>query len=228
MSKYTTLLFDADSTLLDFKRSEYEAVADCLAKYGLPSDDKTIKKYAEINDYYWKMLERREVTKPELFIGRWKSLIDFYGFDCNAQDIADSYSPALASKSYLIDGAEEICKSLYRKYKMFIVTNGFKVIQNARFGTSPLTQYFDDIFISEEIGHEKPSIEFFNEVEKRIPDFNRNSALIIGDSLTSDILGGIVAGIDTCWFNPNKKPAPADMNITYTISKLQELQEILL
>lgn len=227
MSKYTTLLFDADATLLDFKRSEYEAVADCLKKFGLPNDRSVIEKYSEINDGYWKMLERREITKSELFSARWRSLIDHYNFDCNYEDIASAYAPALATKSYLIDGAEDICKKLYGKYRMYIVTNGFKVIQNARFSTCPLTKYFEDVFISEEIGFEKPSAEYFNEVEKRIPNFDKEATLIIGDSLTSDISGGILMGIDTCWFNPNRKTAPDKMKITYTVSSLSELENIL-
>lgn len=228
MSKYTIVLFDADATLFDFKRSEYEAVKDCLAFAGLPTTDDVIEKYSEINDGYWKKLERGEVTKNELFTARWRDLIDYYGFEFDAQKIADTYPQKLAERVYLICGAEDICKKLYGKFRLYIITNGFAKIQHGRFDQSVLKKYFENIFISEEIGAEKPSIDYFNAVAAAIPDFDREKALVIGDSVTSDIKGGIAAGIDTCWFNPNRKIAPDGMNMTYIINDLSEIENILL
>lgn len=227
MSKYTTILFDADATLFDFKRSERDAVIACLTFAGLPTTDDVVKKYSEINDRYWKMLERGEVTKAQLFIARWKDLLDFFGFDFDAGLIADMYPKQLAEFGYLIDGAEDICKTLYGKARLYIVTNGFARVQHGRFDKSPIRQYFDDMFISEEIGAEKPSIEYFEKVFSKIPDFNREKAIIIGDSLTSDIKGGINAGIDTCWYDPQGKPAPEGMNITYTVTRLSDIKDII-
>lgn len=227
MSKYTTILFDADATLFDFKRSEHDAVKDCLVFAGLPTTDEVIEKYSEINDGYWKKLERKEVTKPELFVARWRDLLDYYGFDFEAQKIADLYPIKLSERSYLIDGAEEICKKLYGRARLYIVTNGFARVQHGRFDKSPLRQYFEDMFISEEVGAEKPSLEYFDAVARAIPDFDREKTLIVGDSLTSDIKGGIAAGIDTCWYNPKSKSAPEGMNITYIINDLSEIESIL-
>lgn len=227
MSKYTTILFDADATLFDFKRSEYDAVKDCLEFAGLPATDEIIEKYSEINDRYWKMLERREITKSELFIARWRSLLEYYNFDFDAKKIADKYPEKLAQKQYLINGAEEICSKLYGKYKLYIVTNGFAKVQHGRFDSSPICKYFEAMFISEEVGYEKPSAEYFACVSKKIENYDPGKALIIGDSLTSDIKGGITAGIDTCWFNPKGKEAPRDMNITYIINNLAEIEDIL-
>lgn len=228
MSKYTTILFDADATLFDFKRSEYDAVKDCLTFAGLPNSDEVIEKYSEINDGYWKMLERREVTKAELFVARWRSLIEYYGFDFDAQKIADLYPIKLAEKSYLIDGAEDICKKLHGKFKLYIVTNGFARVQHGRFDNSPLRKYFDGMFISEEVGAEKPSLEYFDKVAKAIPNFDREKTLIVGDSLSSDIKGGVNAGIDTCWFNPKDAVAPDNISINYIINDLKQLEDILL
>ena len=227
MSKYTTILFDADATLFDFKRSERDAVIACLSFAGLPTTDDVVKKYSEINDRYWKMLERGEITKAQLFIARWKDLLDFFSFDFDAGLIADMYPKQLAEFGYLIDGAEDICKTLYGKARLYIVTNGFARVQHGRFDKSPIRQYFDDMFISEEIGAEKPSIEYFEKVFSKIPDFNREKAIIIGDSLTSDIKGGINAGIDTCWYDPQGKPAPEGMNITYTVMRLSDIKDII-
>ena len=228
MSKYTTVLFDADATLFDFKKSEHFAVIDCLNFAGLPATDEVIAKYSEINDGYWKKLERGEVTRGQLFTARWRDLIDFYSFDFDAQSIADLYPKKLAEKAFLMDGAEEICRALYGKVKLYIVTNGFARVQHGRFDESPLRKYFDGMFISEEVGAEKPSVEYFNAVFASIPDFEKRRAIIIGDSLSSDIKGGINAGIDTCWFNPQGTSAPEGMDITYTISKLSEIENIVI
>lgn len=226
MSKYEILLFDADSTLLDFKKCEYEAVIDCLNYAKLPVSDEVIEKYSEINEGYWKMLERGEITKKELMVARWASLLEYYGFEADAREIAELYPVRLADKSHLIEGSEELCASLFGKYKMYIVTNGFKSVQKKRFCMSPLARYFDGVFISEDIGFDKPSIRYFDEISKRIPNYNREKAIIIGDSLTSDIQGGINAGIDTCWYNPDGKTAPDGMKITYTVSALAEIKDI--
>lgn len=228
MSKYAILLFDADATLLDFKRSEREAVIDCLNFFGLPSDDDIIKKYSEINDGYWKMLERGEIEKNKLYDARWQSFVDFYGFDCCAKDISRMYVDTLTTKSYVLDGAVEICEKLYGKFKMYIVTNGQKKVQDGRLVPSPIYKFFDNCFISEEIGFEKPSVRFFDAISKLIPNYDASKALIIGDSLTSDIAGGINAGIDTCWFNYKRKSIPSDMKIDYIINDLSELEKILL
>ncbi len=228
MSKYTTILFDADDTLFDFKKSEHEAVKDCLSLVGFPESDEIIEKYSEINQSYWKMLERGEITKKDLFIERWKTFLGFYGLvDVNAEMLANHYLTQLSQKCYLLDGAEELCRKLYGRVKMYIVTNGFGVVQHGRFDKSILREYFEDMFISEEMGAEKPSIDYFNAVAAAIPDFDREKALIIGDSVTSDIKGGITAGIDTCWYNRGRKIAPDGMNITYIINDLAEIENIL-
>jgi len=227
MSKYEILLFDADGTIMDFHRSELEAVRESLDYFGLPSDDSVIERYSEINCNYWRMLERGEIEKEKLYPARWQTLIELYGFDCKADEISDKYIERLATKSYMIDGALELCQSLYGKFRMYIVTNGQKYIQEKRLFTSPLFRYFDDCYISEDIGYEKPNIKYFEHVAKNIPDFDPAKAIIIGDSLTSDMQGGINAKIDTCWYNPQNKTAPEGMNLTYTVSNFSQIEDIL-
>ena len=227
MPKYKFLLFDADATLMDFHRSEKEAVRECLEFFSLPSDDSVIAKYSEINAGYWKMLERGEIEKEKLYPARWQSLIDYYGFNCKAQDISDKYIERLATKSYMLDGALELCKSLHGKYKMYIVTNGQKDIQKSRLFPSPLFQFFDECFISEDIGYEKPSIKYFEAVTAQIPNYDPTKAIIIGDSLTSDMQGGINAGIDTCWYNPTNKALPQGYELTYIVSNFDEMAEVI-
>lgn len=228
MSKYTTLLFDADATLMDFHRSEREAVKECLDFFGLPSDDSVIKTYSEINAGYWKMLERGEIEKDKLYPARWQSLIDHYGFDCKACEISDKYIERLATKSYMLDGALDLCKKLHGKFKMYIVTNGQKDIQRSRLFPSPIFKYFDGCFISEDIGYEKPSVKFFERVIKEIPEYDPRKTIIIGDSLTSDMQGGINIRIDTCWYNPNGKTLPDGYELTYIVKDFDEMAKVIL
>ncbi len=228
MSKYTTLLFDADATLMDFHRSEKEAVEECLEFFSLPSGEDVISTYSKINAEYWKMLERGEIEKEKLYPARWQSLIDHYNFNCKAQDISNKYIERLATKSYMLDGALELCKRLNGKYRMYIVTNGQKDIQKSRLFPSPIFKYFDGCFISEDIGYEKPSILYFDAVTKMIPDYDPKKTIIIGDSLTSDMQGGINAHIDTCWYNPEGKDLPEGYDLTYIVRNFNEMADILL
>ncbi len=228
MSKYRFVLFDADATLLDFKRSEYEAVIDVLNRFSLPVSDEIVSTYSAINDAHWKMLERGEIEKSKLFSARWARFCEHYGFSADPLAMSEFYTQTLATKSYLMDGALDICKRLYGKVDMYIVTNGKKSVQDGRFDPSPLAPMFKGVFVSEEIGFEKPRVEFFDAVASRIEGFDRSGAIIIGDSLTSDIQGGINAGIDTCWYNKYRKDAPSGMDITYVINDLAEIEDIVI
>ena len=228
MPKYTTLLFDADQTLLDFHRSEHEAVTDCLEAFSVPANDETIAKYSEINTMYWKMLERGEIEKTKLYSERWRAFAEYYGYDIDAKKISELYLDSLSQKAYVLDGAEQLCQTLSKHCRLYIITNGNKKVQNGRMGKLALSNLFIDRFVSEEIGFEKPSVEYFNIVKSKIPNFDPKTTLVIGDSLTSDIQGGINAGLDTCWYNPQRKLAPEGMNITYIVSKLSEIEDIVL
>ncbi len=224
--KYSTVLFDADGTLLDFKKSEYEAVKEMLGLFDIFPDDEMISKYSEINDGLWKALERGEIEKSVLLYHRFELFCEYYGFERDCRKMADAYKQRLSTKSYIIDGADKLCESLFGKVKMYIVTNGVEFIQKGRFSTCPISKYFDDVFISGVIGYEKPDIKYFERVSDVI-GFDKSSTLIVGDSLTSDIKGGINFGIDTCWYNPNNKAVPDDMCITYNVNSFDEIYKVI-
>lgn len=226
--RYNTLLMDADNTLLDFTRSEHDAIAETLAHFGLPHDDATIAIYSEVNDMHWKMLERGEIEKKTLMWKRFEVFCVRTGLEADPRALAADYLRTLSTKSYMLDGALEVCQKLAEKCRMYIITNGDKRVQQGRFTPSPLAQYFDRVYISEEVGYEKPDIRYFNAVMADIPDFDPAYALVVGDSLTSDIKGGINAGLDTCWYNPKGKSAPADLCINYVIRDLSELYAIVM
>lgn len=224
--KYSTVLFDADGTLLDFKKSEDEAVREMLQLFDITPDDEMVKKYSEINDSLWKALERGEIEKNVLLYHRFELFCNYYGFERDYKKMAEEYMHSLSTKSYIIEGADELCKKLYGKVKLYIVTNGVEFIQKGRFAGCTITKYFNDIFISGVLGYEKPDVKYFEAVEKLIP-IDKKSTLIVGDSLTSDIKGGINYGIDTCWYNPGNKSIPNNIEITHVTNSLNKIYNII-
>lgn len=225
--KYEYLLFDADDTLLDFKRSEREALSDSLLKFGIEPTDELISAYSEINDSLWKLLEKGGIEKNKLRVRRYEIFTERFGLDVDPARLAVEYTDRLSEKSFLVDGALSLCRKLYGKYRLFIITNGIKSIQESRLGASPIKKYIEKSYISEEVGFEKPSSGYFDFIKSDIKGFEADKALVIGDSLTSDISGGIAAGIDTCWFNPRNKILPAGITPMYEIHALGELFAIL-
>lgn len=212
--RYDVVLFDADGTLLDFLKSEAEAVAEVMTLYGIEPTKENISLYSEINAGLWKKLERREIEKKVLLYHRFELLFEALGMQGDAKGMANAYMHALATKGYLLDGAERLCRALYGKIKMYIVTNGVEFIQRGRYAKCGIDKYFDGVFISDCIGCEKPAVEYFEYVEDHIGGFDKSRTLIVGDSLTSDMRGGLNYGIDTCWYNPERKVCPADMPLT--------------
>lgn len=225
--KYEWLLFDADDTLLDFGLGERRAITATLEAAGLPADSEVIETYSRINDALWKALERGELTKSRLKSLRFEQLCEHYGFDLDGAALAESYIEYLKKQTALMDGAEEVCRALYGSYKMYIITNGIEAVQRARIGGCAIRDYFERIFISDAFGVAKPKKGFFDAVAANIEGFDRSRALIIGDSLTSDIKGGTEYGIDTCWLAPSGMKAPSDMNITYIIEDIRDILKIL-
>lgn len=226
--RYDTILFDADGTLLDFLKSEKEALREALDSFGISADDQMIAEYSRINDGLWKALERKEIEKEVLKYRRFELFFEAYGIDCDAKLMAKAYMMALAQKGYPIEGAKELCDALLGKVRMYIVTNGVGFIQRERQKRSGLAPYFDGVFISEDLGFEKPDVRYFETVAASIDGFSKEKTLIVGDSLSSDIRGGIGFGIDTCWYNPRGIAAPEEMKITYTVQSFDEIRKLIL
>ena len=226
--RYTTILFDADGTLLDFSRSEDEAIRETMLAFDILPDDERVSVYSEINDKLWKALERKEIEKEVLLYRRFELFCEHYGFVADAKKMAAEYMKNLSTKGHIINGADELCERLLGKVKMYIVTNGVEFIQNGRFARCPIEKYFEKRCISGVIGYEKPDVRYFECVAEKIPGFEKSKVLIVGDSLTSDIKGGINFGIDTCWYNPKKKDAPADMDITHVAFSFDEIYRVII
>jgi 2-haloacid dehalogenase len=183
-----------------------------------------ISTYQKINYELWKALERKEITREELMIRRFDDFARFYGFEIDSMKVADDYLDCLGKKIYFIEGASELLAALYGKVKLYIVTNGLARVQNSRYKLTGFDKIFDGIFISEEVGANKPDVKFFEYVAEHINGFEKEKTLIIGDSLTSDIAGGIAFGIDTCWYSPLNKETTLEP--TYKVDSLYKVLPI--
>jgi len=225
---YKYLLWDVDGTVLDFLASEAYAIRFLFEKYNIGKcSDEMLKMYSDINRKYWQKLERGELTKPEILIGRFREFFEIIGADTAiVEDFNRDYQIKLGDYAVFVDNAEYILKSQKGRYTIAAVTNGTKVAQERKLRLSGLDEIFDAVFISENIGAEKPNKEFFDYVFEKLGITNKKEVLIIGDSLTSDIKGGADAGIDTCWFNPQHNPNILGIEVTYEIDNLGKIENI--
>lgn len=223
--KYTTLLFDLDDTLMDFKKAEENAIEKLLLKYSLPATEENKRLYSLTNQSKWKALEKGEITRKELFATRFPDFFKALGVEADGAKANADYMHFLSQGRFVIDGAEDICRELRKSYSMYIITNGAKIVQQGRLTDLPLMQYFDGVFISEEVGFDKPKKEYFDHVFLNIPEKDKSKCLVIGDSLSSDILGAVNYGIDCCWIS---EKTSSEIKPTYQISSLKELTDILI
>lgn len=227
--KYDILLWDVDDTLLDFGYSERYAIKHCFELIGREISAEWISRYAEINDNYWKRLEKGEVTKAEVLRGRFADLFSEMGIEVAEEELREfqlNYQKALGSVYYYRDSSYELCKKLKGHCRQYLVTNGVESTQRNKLKLSGLDALMDDIFISEVIGFVKPRKEFFDACFAQIPDVDKERVLLIGDSLSSDIKGAKNAGIASCWYNPKGKTAEGIVP-DYVIENLWEVEQII-
>lgn len=199
-----------------------------MKKYGYPYDEEVKRIYDDINHGLWKKYEREEITRDQVVFTRFGKLFEKIGVKGDGVSFEHEYQDMLGQGSFVIDGAMTLLATLRRAgYQCYIVTNGVAKTQHRRLEESGIDRYVDGVFISEELECAKPSQLFFDKVFDVIGEENRKSAMIIGDSLTSDILGGNNAGITTCWMNPNHLANETKAVADYEIAHLDELYDIL-
>ncbi len=222
-----TLLLDADGTLLDFDRSERAALQDAFEELGYPLDERAYASYHKNNAACWKMLERKEITRQELKILRYRMTFEELGIDGDPVLTTKTYEGKLGQYGFAFDGAEAACERLSKKYDLYIVTNGLKNVQTSRLLKTRIPEIVKGIYISEDVGYDKPAAEFFDKVFSDHPELKRHQTVIVGDSLSGDILGGNNAGILTCWVNRNGEKRPENLRIDYEIDDITKLEKVL-
>lgn len=224
-----TLLWDIDGTLLDFGKSEKYGIRKCFELFGLGEcTDEMLLRYSAINRKYWEKLERGELTKPQVLRGRFEEFFKSEGIVFEAiDDFNKEYQLRLGDKAFFCDNGYETVSALKGRVKQYAVTNGTFIAQERKLSQSGLDKVFDGIFISDVVGYEKPSVEFFNAVQNEIGAFKKDSVMIIGDSLTSDMRGGNNAGILCCWYNPQDSENKNDIKIDYEITDISQVLDII-
>ncbi len=223
--RYTTLLFDLDHTLFDFDASEELAFASTLARAGVPSPNGHLQTFASINVALWKDVERGIRTPNEVRTLRFEQLIDVTGLDADPTDMADDYVVGLGANGDLFNGARDVLDELAPHARLALISNGIGEVQRARIARLGLDRYFDSVVISGEVGTAKPGTRIFEIVFEQLGEPDKGTALMIGDSLTSDIQGGVNFGIDTCWYDPKGSASPG-LEVTHHISTLDEIASI--
>src|ERR1035437_446037 len=223
---YKILLFDLDDTLLDFEANETDSLNKLFQQHGYTFSDELFQVYNSVNKQLWADYENGKIVLDDVLNSRFSKTMSRLGEVVDGKEWEDQYRELLGNGCQLIDGAMELCQSLSASNRLFVVANGITRTQIKRLKQSGLYEFFEDIFDSQSIGFQKPSIEFFDYVMSHIKDFCIDEALMIGDSLNSDIKGGLLAGIDTCWINRKAQKYSAEIQSTYMVTSLAELYNI--
>jgi YjjG family noncanonical pyrimidine nucleotidase len=223
---YPWLWFDADNTLFDYNRAEATALVKSFQLYDLHFDESYMDTYRTINQNLWHALEKQEIKPEVLRVRRFEQFLEAIKVAGSAEQLAVTYIEQLGLCFDLIDGAYEVLHTLQAKSKIAIITNGLTAVQRSRLDLSPIKPLISELIISEEIGAAKPHAAFFDVAIARAGNPPKSDVLIIGDSLSSDMAGGVNYGIDTCWFNPNGEQSPHDIPVTYQVRNLRELLDI--
>lgn len=229
MKKFTTILWDLDQTILDFQKSQDHALRYSFRQLDLEIDDEKIALYSDINDSYWKRLERGEVTKEEVLIGRFRTFFEQVGItERSPEEIEEIYQDALGNVFFFQNEADKIILHLKELgFRQYIITNGVNRTQEKKIRLSGLDKMVDGVFVSELIGYPKPRKEYFDACFTQMNGITRTECILVGDSITSDMQGGLNAGISTCWYNPSGQPNSLALAIDYEIRDLHELPVLL-
>jgi 2-haloacid dehalogenase len=223
---YKILLFDLDDTLLDFGANETDSLSKLFNQHGYTFSDELFLVYDCVNKQLWADYEDGKIALDDVLNSRFSETMLRLGNVADGREWEEQYRELLGNGCQLMDGALELCRSLSASHRLFVITNGIAHTQLKRLKQSGLYEFFEDVFDSQSIGFQKPSKEFFDHVMSHIKNFCIDEALIIGDSLNTDIKGGLLSGIDTCWINSKAQKCSAEIQSTYTITSLAELYDI--
>ena len=220
------LFLDLDDTILDFHKAERIAIAKTIRDFGVEPTEEVLHRYHIINKWHWEQLELGKLTRAEVLENRFAVLFNELGMNVDATACARTYEKNLSQGHWFLPGAEEAVDALSKKYRLFLASNGTASVQKGRMTSANLYRFFEKVFVSQEIGHNKPSKAYFDACFAQIPGFDLSKAMIVGDSLSSDIKGGINAGMKTVWVNPGHAQA-TNIQPDYEIESLSQLEALL-
>lgn len=223
--RYQWLLFDADGTLFDYDRAERVALEQALTQIGVTFEPGHLATYRRINQVLWQGVEKGELTPGVVKVRRFELFLETLGVAHSPAALSASYLECLANCSELLEGAATVLATLHGKYRIAILTNGLTVVQRGRLARSVIRHQVSEIIISEEIGAAKPAKAFFDTAFARLGHPSKREVLMIGDGWASDIEGATRYGIDACWYNPGRKPRPANYEIAREIASLRKLSD---
>ena len=229
MAKYYCILFDADNTLLNFDAAENKALAETLTHYGIEPDAETVQTYRTINEELWRQLEKGQIRREKLMNERFTRFLKAINAAGDGAEMNRCYleqlsmHPDLATPEVL-----NVLRELSEVATLAVVTNGFQHVQTRRIAESGIINYVEDVFVSEKVDSDKPNRKIFDTALRALGVENREHVLMVGDSLASDIQGGVNAGLDTCWYNPHHAENPGKVVPTYEIDDLEQLYPLVM
>ncbi len=227
MGKRLSLFLDLDNTILDFSTAERVALSRTLLERGVEPTDALLRRYREYNNYCWEKLEDGEMERDTVLVRRFELLFEELSLSLDGAAANARYEGLLHHGHWFMPGAEELLRELAPRHDLYLASNGVESVQLSRIASAGIAPYFKGVFISERMGAVKPQKAYFDACFARIPDFDPTRALIVGDSLTSDIRGGFNAGIRSCWYNPAHQPPRGDITPDFEIADLSELPALL-
>ncbi len=222
-----TILLDIDDTIFDFHNCAKDSIIKSSEEFGISFSPKMFDRYFEQNWKLWGDYEKGLIERDDIFNIRFPILFAEFNIKADGIEFENAFQRHFMNTCSIVDGANEFIQYLSNKYEVYIVSNSLEKTQRSRLKKAGFDKYFKDIFVSDSVGYQKPTKEFFNYCFDKLKNVNKSQTIIIGDSLSSDIQGGINAGIKTCWFNPNKKVNKTKYKADYEISSLKEIKNIL-
>ncbi len=227
MIKKKIVLLDLDNTIIDFNECARHSIINIFENLGFEYTEKVFDTFITENVKIWKRLELGEIDKPFLRANRWNIILGKLGIEYDGTIIEEQFENGVAQGAYPVEYAYELLDYLYEKYDIYIVSNGFRYVQESRVKIGKYDKYFKDLFLSEDIGIQKPDTRFFDYCYEKIGRPPKEDIILIGDSLSADIKGGNAYDIDTIWFNKNNDELSGNTKPTYTVNHLKEIENIL-
>ena len=221
-------IFDLDNTILDFDSAEEASLTAVFRNHGVADILQAEQDYQTYNQSVWQQIEQG-AERDSLLDQRFQVFLSTLDINVDGPTVQQEYDQLLSHSYQIIPGTHELLTNLKNAGLTLLVgTNGIKDTQLSRLAGAHVTDYFDQIFISESIGYAKPSSHFFEAIFNEYPDMTTTNTAMIGDSLRADIAGATQAEIPSVWYNPQHEANKTLIHPTYTVDNFNQLQRLLL